>query len=84
MDRELAQILTPAGYKILRAYRTRQPLSNEQMAAFLGKSRQALDRANVRLLKSARQMFPASALTSVSVLASEINAFCGKPAKKEA
>lgn len=87
MSKELKEMLTPSGYKILQAYRTNcelvagkwQPLSHEEMGKILGKSRQALDRANVRLLKSARQMFPAVALTSVSTLAASLNLFCGKP-----
>lgn len=87
LSEELKQILTPSGYKILQAYRENcifsegkwHPLSHQKMGTILGKSRQALDRANVRLLQSARQIFPPVVLSSVSTLAAALNFFCGKP-----
>ena len=81
LDKSLRELLSPAHYKLLRAYRIlllrKEDSSRRGVAKSLGLSLQALDKRNVRLLDQASFAFPAAVLTSVVHFARFLNDFSG-------
>lgn len=88
LDASLRELLSPACYKLLLAYRIiafkKGRARREEVAKFLRLSLQALDKGNSRLLSQAALAFPASTLTSVAGLASFLNEFFGSPVQQTA
>ena len=83
LDASLQELLSPAHYKLLLAYRVllsqNDDTSREGVSKFLGLSLRALDRGNVRLLDQSSSAFPAAVLTSVVHFAEFLNDFSSDP-----
>lgn len=89
MSTTLSELLTPAGYKNLLAYRRSckrvdnkwAPPSSQEILRVLNMNQTALNKANYRLLKTLKVCFPGGTLSSMTEFAIFLNKIIGPPGR---